>query len=341
MNSYWYVEIEGKKYGPIDINTLRSWIREGRVGDEDMVWHQSFGSDWRKVSQVPQLGMPPPPSYTQPSYPQPPQYPPSKPPQYMGVGRGVGRQKIEEAKRQRAKTDKIMSPLWILAQILGIIVMLLFPFIAGLAIFGIESNEKVLTDKEKDTRGIGMLVFIIIGLIVGALIMIYPWYLLIKRRSEHFRRDILLREGIIDLLREKSTTTSANLNQEIATLSSLHAEACSVEEYKNPIVHIIIMIIIPWIGAMYVLYFLMKDIFAHHNKVIAFMQNTQNALNKLGFAIVAPTWKVLPSRSFAVYFILACCIPLFALYWQYTIIKDYNDHFKAQWQFEDQLPNVY
>jgi hypothetical protein len=28
---------------------------------------------------------------------------------------------------------------------------------------------------------------------------------------------------------------------------------------------------------------------------------------------------------------------LFLIYWYYVLIKDLNEHFRAQWQFEDQI----
>lgn len=373
MQNEWYVEIDNQKFGPIDLNTLKGWINDGRVDSNDLIWNPSFGNDWKTSQQIPELRSPPqhrpPPKQTMqptplppqnPPYPQPssPVYPPASPPQYSqpppqnySGGSGLGIQKIEEARRQRKKTDRMMSPLWILWPIVAYIILILISLIVG-GLFGAMFDDETSdedywqsgeeeTDEELFDEFLAAIGIIILAMFIFGLILIYPWYLMIKRRTDHFQRESLLREGLLEHFKEKSYRTGINLSQEIATIGSLHAEANSVEQPKSPILYSIIMIIIPYIGPFYVLYFLMKDIYIHHNRTIAIMQNTQSAANRLGRAIVAPTWKTLPGRSFVIYFIISCCCPIFGLYWQYSIIKDYNDHFKAQAHFEDQLPSIY
>jgi hypothetical protein len=54
--------------------------------------------------------------------------------------------------------------------------------------------------------------------------------------------------------------------------------------------------------------------------------------------VILPSWKTLPERSFFIYLILTLLTcGLFLIYWYYVLIKDLNDHFGAQWQFEDQI----
>ena len=61
----------------------------------------------------------------------------------------------------------------------------------------------------------------------------------------------------------------------------------------------------------------------------------------MGKVVVNPSWKALPSRSFVLYFILSIVtLGIFEFYWSYVLIKDFNEHFKAQWQFEDSLMSV-
>lgn len=89
---------------------------------------------------------------------------------------------------------------------------------------------------------------------------------------------------------------------------------------------------------IYVLYFLTKDPPNHDRRQLSFMQQVQSAGSKLGMYLVVPTWKSLPPRSFAIFLILIIfTFGLFAFYWFYVLIKDFNDHFMAQWQFENQL----
>ncbi len=259
----------------------------------------------------------------------PGQYPSTGGPQHGGFS--SGKSKIEEAIRQRNEADKIMSPLWCLAPLLGMIVLWVAMF------FGMAGMFMFSTDDDPALGGVVAAVAIIVGIVVYIALVAYPWYLMIKRRSEHFKRDHLLMSGITEYLSQKSSEKNINMAQELATLNSITAEANSQEDDKSPVIYTIVALIVPVIGMYYVLYFLMKDIYAHHQRIAVFMQYSQMGLNKMGKNVVVPSWKTLPERSFLLYFILACICSPFGIYWMYTLIKDYNDHFKNQWQFEDQI----
>ena len=49
----WYCYVLGRRYGPVDITTLKRWIREGRLKADDQAWSQE--TDWVTVAQVPEL----------------------------------------------------------------------------------------------------------------------------------------------------------------------------------------------------------------------------------------------------------------------------------------------
>ncbi|MFP4186503.1 MAG: hypothetical protein ACLFSM_09870, partial [Thermoplasmata archaeon] len=249
--------------------------------------------------------------------------------QRIGQNFSTGENKIKEAVRKRDESDRIMSPLWILSPLLAGVVFTLAIILAwGLGpLFG-----SVL-------EGAPGIALIIIAFVLYIFLIAYPWYLMIKRRTEHFKRDHLLMNGIIEWLDEKQSETGANLTQEMATLRSIASEANSEESEKNPILYTILALVIPYIGILYVLYFLMKDVYEHHQRITAFMENTQRASNKVGESIVVPSWKTIEKRSFVIYFIISCICGIFMYYWMYTIIRDYNQHFKNQWRFEDQLLN--
>ncbi|UCE36297.1 MAG: zinc ribbon domain-containing protein [Thermoplasmata archaeon] len=281
---------------------------------------------------------PPPQQMAQPPYPGPPGGPPPGGP---GGQIGYGRMKIDEAIRQRSESDRLMTPLWALAPLIAWIVMVAVIFLILIAAYsGIDVDDTEEAEKAGEDFLWAFVITVAVGFAVFAAVVLYPWYLMIKRRTTHFQRERHLREGIIELIGEKGAQ-GVPVSTEMATLNSLHAEANSDEVERSPILNIIIMIILPWVGAMYVLYFLMKDIFKHHNRDIAIMQQTQAVAQKMGRAVVVPSWQSLPPRNFGVYLILSCCIPLFGIYWQWVIIKDYNDHFQTQWRFEDQLHVLY
>jgi len=237
-----------------------------------------------------------------------------------------GQSKIDEARRRRHETDKILSPLWVLSPILGGIILFVTLFFSIGFVFEYELFG-----------GAAAVIMIVIALVVYVFLIAYPWYLMIKRRTEHFKKDHLLMQGVIENLAKKQSQSGTNLNQELATLRSIYSEANFEEDEKSPILYTVLAIVIPWIGILYVLYFLMKDIYSHHQRINAFMENTRIASNKLGESIVVPSWKTLEERNFVIYFLISCFCTPFMYYWMYSIIKDYNEHFKNQWRFEDQM----
>jgi len=227
---------------------------------------------------------------------------------------------ISEAVRMRGETDHIMTPLWIIAPLLGIVIG---------ALMGTLVATKIAT------VGAGIM---IAGYVAAIVLTVYPLYHLIKRRTAHFRRDAGLREGIINYLKAKAGTRKRKeINSGIATMNLIHSEAMGEEREKSAAVWTILTFLVPFIG-IYVLYFLTADPQNHDRRQASFMQQVQSAGSKLGLDIVVPSWKALPSRSFALYFILSIVTGgFFGIYWYYVFLNDFNEHFKGQRQFEDQL----
>src|SRR6266702_4016623 len=235
-----------------------------------------------------------------------------------------GKNLISEAIRIRRETDDVMSALWILSPLLGFVGFFVILF-GGFAIgFGAGSRTGGLT---------GGLIGLIGGVIVLIILSLLPWYKLIRRRSEHFRRDKILREGLITYIR--------GIASERGIEAQMHSESSGEEEEKSAILLIVLSIITFGLVGIYVSYFLTKYPHGHDVRQLAFMQQVQSSFQKLQMTIVFPFWKAMPSRSFFLYLVLTWLTGLFALYWNYALISDFNNHFKAQWQIEDQLvPNL-
>src|SRR5712664_1509085 len=103
-----------------------------------------------------------------------------------------GKNLISEAIRIRRETDDIMSALWILSPLLGLVVFVAIFF--GGVFIGAASGSR--------TAGLaGGLVGFVGGIVIYIILALLPWYKLIRRRSEHFRRDRILREGLITYIR--------------------------------------------------------------------------------------------------------------------------------------------
>ncbi len=245
-----------------------------------------------------------------------------------------GKNLISEAIRIRRETDDVMSALWILSPLFGLVAFI--AILVGGAVVGSAAGS---------TGGLaGGLIGLIGGIIVYIILALLPWYKLIRRRSEHFRRDKILREGLISYIRGVASERGieAQMSTEIATMTTVHSESNGEENEKSAILWIVLSIITFGLVGIYVAYFLTKDPHGHDVRQLAFMQQVQSSFTKFQKTIVFPFWKAIPSRSFFLYLVLTwITFGLFALYWNYTLISDFNEHFKAQWQIEDQLvPNL-
>ncbi len=60
MPEEWIVRVSGKEYGPVDLDTLTQWKREGRLLPSNEV-RQETESEWTTASNIPDLFAPPPP----------------------------------------------------------------------------------------------------------------------------------------------------------------------------------------------------------------------------------------------------------------------------------------
>ena len=52
--SEWYCNVGGTRYGPVSQEQVLSWIAEGRVKPDDLVWHEGM-AEWAPASAVPGL----------------------------------------------------------------------------------------------------------------------------------------------------------------------------------------------------------------------------------------------------------------------------------------------
>ena len=50
----WHCTANGAKYGPVELDVLRQWIVEGRVGPAELVWTEGMPA-WQPAASVPEL----------------------------------------------------------------------------------------------------------------------------------------------------------------------------------------------------------------------------------------------------------------------------------------------
>ena len=267
-----------------------------------------------------------------PSYPAPP-----VPPPFAYPDEEYAKKQIMNAAYMRTRTDEIMSFAWVI-----------IPIMLTLCSYGIMTIW-FFVSMELPTFFFFFFVIIAIA-VIFAVIYLILYYKLIKRRNEHFKRDMMLREGIIQFIHNRSYKTGKvyEVSADLGTLQSIHAFAQSDENEKEAILWVILSLFVPFIG-LYVMYFLTKDSCLHDSRQSSFIRYASSAFQKMGIT-VQPSYKNIPQRSAILYLILSLFIPffsiflflpsLFSVYWLYGIIKDLNNHFKSQWVFENSLVNA-
>lgn len=290
----------------------------GRQNPVDAQWCASCGNNianvvppqqWQQPQQGGQYDQQS--GYGQPQYQAGPGVPPMAP--------GNPKQQIISAVQMRMQTDEVMPIWWVLLPLIGVLIL------GGMmAVFIV-------------TGWIGGLFGLLAGGLIYCVLFAVLVYKLINRQNEHLKREVVLRNAILSYLREKAREQYKEqmIAGQMSTMESINQEA-SYKEQENSAILFTIMAFIPILN-FYVLYVLTKHPFEHDNRWHAFTQQAQYAFGQVGINITTPSWKTLPRRSFWLYFVVTILIGLFMIYWLYVLIDDPNEHYKAQWQFEDQL----
>ncbi|MGD0056855.1 MAG: DUF4234 domain-containing protein [Methanomassiliicoccales archaeon] len=250
----------------------------------------------------------------------------------MPMGAIGAKGQLMESIRARVQTDEILSVVWIL-----------FPIIASIAaVIGIVIGVMLWFMGWWVGAVVVASVGVVVALVVAVVLFALLNYKLINRQNQHMKREEVMRGALIEYI--KSNSQEKNLSQllssQIATMESIQYDARSRERETSPVLFAI-LILIPVVGLiflLYVLYVLTDFPYQHDRRWHAFTQQAQSAASHLGMTVILPSWKTLPERSFFIYFVLTLITcGLFLIYWYYVLIKDLNNHFSAQWQFEDQI----
>jgi hypothetical protein len=245
--------------------------------------------------------------------------------------------KINEAVRIRTQTDQMMEGIWYVLVILASLVALI-----GGAFASFEANTHA-ADIRNGIRG-NYLSLIALGIIldiIAIIIYIIINYKLLKRNEAHSRRERMLREGVFDFLTMKARERGMEgaISSQMAAMQIVHSE--SNNEEVNQHGWLAVLLIVPVLNffiLVYILYILTQFNVKHDQRWFTFIHQSQAAGQTLGIAMVFPSWKAVPKMSFWLYLIASVfTFGIFAIYWYYVLMKDMNEHYRAEWQFEDLL----
>jgi hypothetical protein len=233
---------------------------------------------------------------------------------------------IRQAAQMRGSTDEVLSEVWAFIPLISVILIVAVTSVLAFTITDFYLYTGV-------TVGIGLVAQILIVILI---------YKLFNRNNMHNRRESMLRAATVDMFKRRAAEKgiSQSIASQIQTMESINYESRAYEPERSAALWAILPILplVGWIFMLIALYYLTSYPPGHDRRWHAFTQQAQYAGSQLGMNMVLPSWRSLPERSFIIYFILTIVtLGLFMIYWYYVIIKDMNEHYRSQWQFEDQL----
>ena len=285
------------------------------------------------------------------------------------------REEIRKAISQRTASDRIMPP-WIVV-IPFIVSMTGGMVIFGVALskaFEYYSENSEIANNYDFISGSEWI--ILLALAISAIFYIFYGmitYKLIDRMNKHSAREVNLRLAISSFIEnlvgspaqggrsdlgwsglggqyllspDDVKRRSPTLWMVIITLpvfgSILQAFiyfAYGYDAYTDYSSFTILIALVPALLMLYMLNFLMTETREHDRRWIEFTRDVKVSLAMAGFtAGMLPDHAVLERRSFGLYFVLSIItLGIFMIFWWYVLLKDPNDHFKKQWDFEDEL----
>ncbi len=275
------------------------------------------------------------------------------------MGEDSGLENLRQGVRDRANTDKILSPAWVLlpliAVAIGVVVatsalVLAFTAVASIPIEDLEGFDPLNPDFDLNipppsVSGLpGALALIssfgLVGGLLSSLLYAYLLYILLSRRNKHFRRQSRFSEDLISHLR--SLTSKKGLDEEVglSNLERTAREMKNTDDEKSAILWTVLAFIpiLNVFAILYILYFLGKDFRIHERNEDGFIEDSNRILQSAGLELSVRRMDPTPNRSFILYIILSIVtFGLFGIYWLYTLIADPNAHFQHHQQYEDDL----
>jgi hypothetical protein len=158
-----------------------------------------------------------------------------------------------------------------------------------------------------------------------------------RRLAEHVSREVLVRQGMLDRIKSLDGP-KADLQEEIEAMARTQDEASAQERLPNR--SYTAMIALPLLGlpiGFYYLYHLNRVPPSHDSRWLDYLGRYSSACSKRGVPAPSTPSATTTKRSFALYAIASLAFfPLLA-YWHHLLIRELNQHFRAQWKVEDEL----
>jgi hypothetical protein len=194
----------------------------------------------------------------------------------------------------------------------------------------IEIEENIESRKQTD-RTMWFSMWVLLSIVSFGIAWFLMIYFLIKRRNDHFTRQKKLETLILRELRQLNTGDQVH-----ATNTSRSTKQEILKSLRNaPAWTLSTLLIVP---TFYVLRFLMVDLRKHEEQQRLFFMEVVSLADDPELSAKLDGLKMPGELAVDKYVVFSLVtFGCAALYWLYRIFNDYNRHFKAQWQLEDEL----
>jgi len=254
---------------------------------------------------------------------------------------------LEYAVAKKFESDRMMGYIWMIVPILPLLLAilgaaLLLGFILTVIAAGISGptpTPPFPTDSMAAILILGWIGLILVGFIISILGAVALYYM-ISRRNNHFRRQRMFTSILLPYLEAKLKERGKASNA-MSALALLNRNSEYEETERSAAVWAVLCIFVSPLVGLYVFHFLTNDLYKHFKRQIDLSRNLEALLKDLEVQFVSPAQYEIKRRETILYIILTIItVGLFWIYWFYLQLKEYNQHFKSQWELEDQLMNT-
>ena len=259
----------------------------------------------------------------------------------MATEQGPALGRIESLVRLRTETDRRMGYTWMTIPLLPPAAAIVIG--AGFLGFLVSILPKIGTLSQPTTAPSAIEPYVggLLGLWGVAAIVLFAvlffgalsFYYLMERRNRHFGRQQLLFSTI-----HRYLASSRPASETIAQLGYLSDDSTYAEGPRPAGLWALLVLFVTPIVGLIASYSLTQDLRKHDELQSRFQAALAPSLVEAGFQ--DPNFPSYKSRHRdPLLFIILTAITggLFWIYWYYTLLKDYNDHFADQAKFEDQI----
>ncbi|MGD0478046.1 MAG: DUF4234 domain-containing protein [Nitrososphaerales archaeon] len=254
----------------------------------------------------------------------------------------VALENLRKDSELRAQTDRQISVAWVLLPIIAVILAVV---VAVLYVLAIVDTFSSWTSSSTGATANVVPIFGGFALVAGIgflaeILYLYFFYMLIRRRNQHFPRQQRFFTDLVTVLRGAASKRNVNADALLGSMENTVRQSQAEETEKSAVLWVILMLVpfISTIAILYVLYFLTGDFQKHERWEDGMLSDTERALGAMGVQFIFHRNNPIPSRSFVLYIILTIItLGIFGLYWEYVLIKDPNNHFVNHAVYEPQI----